>query len=326
MKTALRARSRPLVRGAFAAFVLLLGARFYAYVQGLLAGAEALPKPHGVEGFIPVAALVGLKHWVSTGDFDPVHPAGLVILLSVTALSFAFAKAFCGWLCPFGTACEGVQRLGRLAVKKPLRPPRWLDAGLRSLKYLLLAAFLYGTQVAMDAESASAFLHSPYNLVADAKMLAFLAAPGGIFLAIVGATALANLLGLSLWCRYLCPYGALLGLAGWAGPGHIRRDATRCIDCGRCSRSCPNGLPVAERAVTRSPECHFCGRCVEACPAEGALAAQVFTLTVPSWAIGVLFLGAFWGLTVLARLTGHWQSAVPADTVREALRLVGVAG
>jgi hypothetical protein len=63
---------------------------------------------------------------------------------------------------------------------------------------------------------------------------------------------------------------------------------------------------------------------VEACPAEGALAARVFTLTVPIWAIGVLFLGAFWGVTVLARLTGHWQSAVPVETVRQALRLVGL--
>jgi ferredoxin len=50
---------------------------------------------------------------------------------------------------------------------------------------------------------------------------------------------------------------------------HLRAEIERCRECGRCSRNCPMGLPVAEQLRTNrlnDPECILCGRCVDGCP------------------------------------------------------------
>ena len=41
------------------------------------------------------------------------------------------------------------------------------------------------------------------------------------------------------WCRYLCPYGALLGILSLLSPQKIKRNPTTCIDCGKCAKVCP---------------------------------------------------------------------------------------
>jgi polyferredoxin len=38
----------------------------------------------------------------------------------------------------------------------------------------------------------------------------------------------------NFWCRYLCPYGALLGLVSWASPQRVVRDGS-CTDCKACT-------------------------------------------------------------------------------------------
>jgi hypothetical protein len=44
---------------------------------------------------------------------------------------------------------------------------------LHSLKYLLLAFFLRAIVLKMDPAALDYFIHSPYNMVADIKMLYF---------------------------------------------------------------------------------------------------------------------------------------------------------
>ena len=63
----------------------------------------------------------------------------------------------------------------------------------------------------------------------------------GFILAFLGAIVIGVIVLLSMfvqnfWCRYLCPYGALLGLVSLLSPVKIRRDKEACIDCGKCTR------------------------------------------------------------------------------------------
>ena len=44
----------------------------------------------------------------------------------------------------------------------------------------------------------------------------------------------------NFWCRYLCPYGALLGLTSLLSPLRIRREPAACIDCAKCAKACPS--------------------------------------------------------------------------------------
>lgn len=81
------------------------------------------------------------------------------------------------------------------------------------------------------------------------------------------------------WCRYLCPYGALMGVVSLLSPFKIRRNAESCIDCGKCAKSCPSRIPVDKLIQVRTVECTGCMTCVESCPVASTLA---FSLQKPA--------------------------------------------
>jgi polyferredoxin len=266
--------------------VLAIGADFAAWYQGLTSGHYTGTRPPGVEGFLPIAALMSLRHLWLTGEVHPVHPAGLVILLA--ELSFrAFGR--------------------RLAL------PRLLDVPLRGLKYALLLGFAYVIFVAMRPENLAAFLDSPYNRVADIKMLLFFQQLSPFARKSLGALGLLSLVIPYFWCRYLCPYGALLGLLSLLSPLKITRHAASCIDCDLCTRACPSNLPVATLARVRSDECFGCLSCVAACPVPRALRVETpapWRLSVRPAAFALLLLVLFGGTIEAARIWGVWRNQI----------------
>jgi len=324
-----------LFRGSMQAVFLLLnlwiGVRFYLFVRFYETGGRSLfvPRPAGVEGWLPIAALMNLKAWILTGSLPVVHPAGLFLLLAFGGASLLFRKAFCSWLCPVGTVSEWLWMGGEAMFGRNLRMPRWLDIALRSLKYVLLALFLYAV-AAMSPEDIRAFLESPYGVIADVKMLNFFRAMGTTAAIVIGVLLVASVVVKNAWCRYLCPYGALMGLLALVSPSSIRRNADACIDCAKCAKACPAGLPVDRVAAVRSPECSACLSCVTACPAAGALdfsiGAGTRRIPLPAWAVAAAVLTLFLGLVGTAHATGHWQTTLPDSVYFELIPHAGEYG
>jgi len=154
-------------------------------------------------------------------------------------------------------------------VRDP-RLPGWADFPLRSLKYLLLG-FFFIVIGAMSAEMLQSFMATPYGLVADVKMLNFFRYIGQTAVIVIALLVLLSMLVQNFWPRYLCPYGALMGLVPLMSPVKICRDADACIDCSKCARDCPAGLAVVRLVEFRSAECTACMACVAACQAQDAL-------------------------------------------------------
>jgi polyferredoxin len=305
------------VRRTFqAAFLLLnlwIGARFYFFVRHFeTAGAtSAVPRPPGVEGWLPIAGLMNLKYVVVTGRMPEVHPAGLFLLVAFLGISIAFRKAFCSWLCPVGTVSEWLWQGGRALFGRNVAFPRWLDVPLRGLKYLLLGFFLWAV-AAMPIEDLVAFMRSPYGLVADVKMLNFFRDLGTVGAWVILVLVVASVFVKNAWCRYLCPYGALLGLAALPSPTRIRRNPDACIDCAKCAKACPFLLPVDRLLSVKSAECTGCLECVAVCPARSALDLAVtrrrrIPLATTAAGIALIFLS----LVALAHATGHWHTSLP---------------
>ena len=155
---------------------LYVGWRFVLFCRFAVGAGPQVARPAGVEGFLPISALLGLRHALATHTWDPVHPAGLSILLAALAMGLVFRKAFCGHVCPVGFVATRLGRLGqRLGLARSV--PAGPEAGLRLPKYLLLAFFLYTALFGMGPAEIEAFLRSSYNITADARMLLFFAQP-----------------------------------------------------------------------------------------------------------------------------------------------------
>jgi polyferredoxin len=180
-----------------------------------------------------------------------------------------------------------------------------------------MGLFLY-VIAAMSVEQIRAFLSGPYGIVADVKMLNFFRTLTGTGIAVMVLLVVLSLIVKNFWCRYLCPYGGLLGLLALAGPLRIKRDAALCIDCGKCAKACPSALKVDQLVSVASAECTGCLNCVAACPVESALYMSVASRRkVPVWAMAGAMAVLFLGCVLIARWTGHWETNLPERTYRE---------
>ncbi|MBI5556640.1 MAG: 4Fe-4S binding protein [Deltaproteobacteria bacterium] len=322
----LPSRLRFLCQNVFAFYCLFIGYRFYLFFVWATENGHYTPRPPSVEAFLPIGALLSLKQFILTHRYDPIHPAGLTIFIAVLVVSFLFRKGFCGWICPIGFASELLNTMGRHAAQlfghgTPrhglLRTPAWLEYPLLLLKYLLLGFFCYLILWKMDLAALEQFSRSPYSLTADGRMLLFFFHPSRLTLIVILC-----LLGLSLvfrnfWCRYLCPYGALLGLPAMVSPLQVARDKTTCIDCKKCEDICPSSLPITAKTLLRSPECIGCLECVSHCPRKDCLTlASPFAKKLPPLALPAGLLTVFLTIWLAAEVTGHWHSAIPDDTLR----------
>src|SRR5665213_450395 len=252
----LRDRSQQVRRAVQLAFLTLnmwLAIEFLLWVRYFESGGRAryFERPAGVDGWLPIAGLMNLKYFIVTHHVPTVHPAAMVLVAIFLLSSLLLKKTFCSWLCPVGTLSEGLWKLGRKFFRRNLTVPRWLDIPLRSLKYLLMAFFLF-IVISMSAEALSDFLLAPFGIIADVKMLNFFREISLLGMAVVALLMLLSVVIQNFWCRFLCPYGALMGIISTLSPVRIRRDAQACIDCGKCSKACPSSLPVDRLLPIRS--------------------------------------------------------------------------
>jgi len=315
-------RAQTIRRTAQVLFLLLnlwIGTRFYFFVRFYETGGQTvwIPRPAGIEGWLPIAGLMNLKSFVLTGLVPDVHPAGMFLLASFLGMSWLARKAFCSWLCPVGTLSEWLWQGGREIFGRNFSAPRWLDLPLRGLKYLVFGFFAWAVS-RMSASDIAAFIQSPYGLVADVKMLNFFRHLGQAGAITLGVLVVSSVFIQNLWCRYLCPYGALLGLVALVSPAGIRRDPDACIECAKCANACPSLLPVDTLLSVKSAECTTCLECVTICPAQGALQLTAGRRrAIPAWAVATMIAVVFLGMVSYAKLAGHWNSAIPDATYRQ---------
>ncbi|HIE51909.1 MAG TPA: 4Fe-4S binding protein [Armatimonadetes bacterium] len=168
-------------------------------------------------------------------------------------------RVFCGWLCPLGFVQDLLAKASRLKGQAKNSGNK-LDAVLKWLKYPLLALVL--VLIFSGLGMVTVPIHTGSNFSLESVKLTFLFASGGYkvrlglaVLALVGALFLSR-----LWCRYLCPLGALLGLANKVSLWRLRIDRERCVGCGKYPRECP--LSTKPGMV----DCTLCGDCLNGCP------------------------------------------------------------
>lgn len=201
----------------------------------------------------------------------------LFLLPLVTA--FFFGRVFCTSTCPLGAIQHLLSRKNGYQVS-----PRLLRI-LRLLPFAFLAATIWGALrggifLACKLDVYKLIFFSGYawigqvgewlhGTMTEPRLLLV-----GDFFAwmTLGFTLLLGYIVPRPFCRFVCPYGVLLG--GFASIGLRRRsiDPVSCFSCVQCTKTCPTQAITAnfeERTVKVSNfHCIQCGRCDETCTSD----------------------------------------------------------
>jgi len=291
--------------------------RFAAWTRGT---GPYVGRPEVVGGLLPVGHFTSFFALVRGGGWDPLLPAGLVIIIGALAVSLLFKRGFCGFICPVGTVWEGFSALGRKLLKgKQIRLPRWLDIAGRAFRYLLAAAVVFMLLVVVSLPEAVSFRSLPYMWVADIKIIAVMIQPTYLIV-ILFAGAVSMLFG-PVWCRYLCPVGGMYSAVAQLSPCKVHRNEETCIHCSRCTKICHAFVDVENDTVVRDTECDGCMDCVKVCPAENCLEAKApGGLVIAPWVWPLLVVGLWLAIFGFAKVTGNWDTRVTPDQMKAAVQ------
>ena len=320
-KTHLR-KLRYAVQLAFILLTAITGYRFYSFVMHFeSAGPAFTQRPPSVDAFLPIAGLMSVKYFLLTGIVEPAHPAAFIMFVAIGAVSLLMKKGFCGWICPVGTLSQYFWMAGEKIFGRNFRVKKYIDIPMRSIKYLLMALFLFLIAIKMSPGVIGQFFLSDYYKTADVRTMKFFTEMSGTAFWSLMVISGASLLYKNFWCRYLCPYGALLGLLSYLSPVKIRRDADNCAHCGACTRNCPSLLPVDKKGIVSSPECFSCLTCVSHCPSEGALDITMKVgksrKTFNPYLYAAILLLIFYLIIGTGILSNNWHSSISDAEYRE---------
>jgi ferredoxin len=219
----------------------------------------------------------------------PYYILGLLGVVGVMV-----GRAFCGWACPFGLLQDGLYKI---------RTRKWkMPAVFNGLKYLLLASLviaipfwlgggrelkgsdslLVGQEGVVDycsticpagtLEGSIPWLISTPSLRVNISWRTW--SKIGLLVLILGLTVVSS----RLFCRALCPLGALMALSTPISLLRLETDQEKCTHCRKCIRVCPTAarlVPEAKGGKEASWECVMCLDCVKKCPESGALLAKL---------------------------------------------------
>lgn len=312
------------VQAAFLLLTLFIGYRFYQFVLHFEAAGQAfVQRPPSVDAFLPIGGLMAFKYFILTGIIEPVHPSGFIMFVAILGVSLVMKKGFCGWICPVGTLSQYVWMTGEKIFGKNFRIGRFTDLSLRSVKYLLLGLFLFLIGIAMPPNMMVLFFITDYYKIVDVRMMMFFTEMTSLTLWVLIGLGVLSLLYKNFWCRYLCPYGALLGLLSRLSPFKIRRNEEKCIHCHACTQHCPTLIDVESKAVVKSEECFGCMTCVSRCPAPGAIDLTVSVgkkvNIVKPWFFPIILIVLFYLAIGIGMVTDNWHSKIPYEEYQRLL-------
>jgi polyferredoxin len=238
----------------------------------------------------------------------------LALPFVIIAVTLLHGPVFCGWICPTGS----MQDLsGWLRKRLPRRPGGlsrveltailvatggfvlllvWLgvkkklfieDSSLHWAAMLLLLCCLVLAGVIDDVPSRNLRLFSlaaifftavSHMVVTSPVHFAFTARDDPASALTTVVILVAGTFVLRSWCRYLCPWGHVMGFLHRFSRLRILLDKSKCTSCGVCNTKCD--VAAIDHGVIRTSHCQFCHSCVDHCEPSALQVVDVWALRV----------------------------------------------
>ncbi len=212
----------------------------------------------------PFGAVASLYQVIVKGTYThQIHDSSFVVLFLVIFLTLLFGAVFCGWVCPLGTVQEWTGKLGKRIMGKNYNHimPKKTDELLRYLRFIVLAWVLYATATTglLAFKSLDPYYALFHFWTGEAALTAVI---------ILVITLLGALLIERPWCKYLCPFGVVLGILSKISFFTLKRNKETCINCSACNRACPMNIEITNSYSVRHTNCIVCLNCTSenACP------------------------------------------------------------
>jgi polyferredoxin len=250
----------------FLALIILISFNHFRNEQGLAPLLIGSPSLHAV---CPFGGVVTIYTYFSEGAFvQNIQQSSVTLMWLVLGLTLLFGPVFCGWICPFGTVEEFVGKIGRKIFKKRYNNfiPFKLDKLLKYLRYviLLLVVILTATSGKLLFSNVDPYF-ALFNIwSSEVTRLSLL---------VLGLILIGSLFVERPWCKYLCPFGALLGIFNFFRIVKLKRNEKTCINCKVCDRVCPMNIDISTSKVITDHQCISCLLCTDemACPVSNSL-------------------------------------------------------
>lgn len=273
-----------------------------------------------VHAICPFGGIETAYQLMTTGDYiQKIHESSVVIFILIFILAVLFGPILCGWICPLGSVQEWIGKIGKKLFKKNYNQmiPTKIDHYLRYARYGFLVWILYMTY------RSGQLLFS--NLDPYYALFHFWTGEATILSIIVLLIVLAlSLLIERPWCKYICPYGALLGITNLFRVFKIRRNKNTCIHCEACTNQCPMNITVSQSETVLNHQCISCLRCTSeiACPVNETVALSLSKKSLKHvkslWIAIISFLVIFGGIAITSSI-GYWNTENEQNQTKDTL-------
>ena len=219
----------------------------------------------GASGACPLGSLQNSLSSTEKGSW--YYVVGILLLWGIL-----FGRMICGWFCPFGWIQELLYK-----IKTPKLKKNRFTRILSYFKYVLLVFFVGVVPLAYALRDfplpafckyicPAGTLEGAIGLLSNKVNAGELARLGPLFtwkFMLMVSILVGCIFIFRLFCRFLCPLGALYGFFNRISILGIRLERPKCIDCGKCIHVCKMDIHhVADH------ECISCGECVSVCPTK----------------------------------------------------------
>ncbi len=254
-------------------FALLFNANLKGFISGnIYKGATKQVCVPGLNcyscpGAVGACPLGSLQGSFSADKSTLFYVGGILLIYSIM-----FGRMICGWLCPFGFIQELLYKTKTPKLKKS-KATRLLSF----FKYVVLVFFVFIVPImyAFRDTPLPAFckyicpagtIEGGVSLLANKVNESYFSMLGPLFtwkFALMVSILVACVFIFRMFCRFICPLGALYGLFNKISFFGVKVEAPKCVDCNRCIAHCKMDIKQVGDA-----ECISCGECIDVCPTK----------------------------------------------------------